>query len=300
MVSVPAFTPASFVTSDTEAVTRFLNNDLESPLMNRATLGRYQPGSILKLATAGGALEQRVITPATTFVCPGSIAIGDRIFHCWNRDGHGSLAFTAALMQSCNVYFMQVARRLGVERLRATQEHMGVSRRTGLPLEEQTGHLPQRRLREGDIALLGIGQGEVLVTPLQVAVMASALANNGWLVEPWVVSTVADRPVTRRMSRRQLGWRAETIEAVRKGMEAVVSSPAGTGHRAFSPQVGIAGKTGTAQTHVPGRTHGWFVGFCPVEQPRAAMAILAEYGGSGGDLPAEIAKAICEYVSLPE
>jgi len=198
------------------------------------------------------------------------------------------------------VFFMQVARRLGAERLRAAQAQMGFSRRTGWPLEEQAGHLPQRRLSEGEVALLGMGQGEILVTPLQVAVMASAIANGGWLVEPWVVRTIADRPVSHRPPRHRLGWSAQTLAAIRTGMQAVVGDPSGTGHRAWSPTVSIAGKTGTAQTHLPGRTHGWFVGFCPVEQPRAALAIVAEYGGSGGELPAEIAKSICEYVSLPD
>lgn len=99
---------------------------------------------------------------------------------------------------------------------------------------------------------------------------------------------------------RRIGWSAATIEAVREGMELVVRHPAGTGHRAFTTTVSIAGKTGTAQTHVPDRPHGWFVGFCPVESPRVAMAIVAEHGGSGGDLPAEIARTICEYVSASE
>ena len=94
------------------------------------------------------------------------------------------------------------------------------------------------------------------------------------------------------------GWSQETLDTVRLGMEAVVRDAAGTGHRAFHPLVSIAGKTGTAQTHRPGQPHGWFVGFCPVDKPRVAMAIVAEHGGSGGDLPAEIARAICDYVNV--
>ena len=337
MVSVPAFSPEAFASSDAVAVRRFLA-DPQSSLMNRAALGVYQPGSILKLVTAGAALEHHLITPQTTLVCPGSITIGDRTFHCWNRDGHGPMTLSEALMQSCNVYFMQVAMKLGPERLRAALEQMGFSHRTGWPLEEQAGHLPQRRLTKGDVAQLGIGQGEVLVTVLQCAVMASAFANNGWLVEPWVVETVAGQPTAHRNVRRRLGWSTQTLDAVRAGMVAVVRDPAGTGHRAFSSIVTIAGKTGTAQTHVPGMTHGWFVGFCPVEphgqgpwggippapaivtggpgsegpaadgrglnrgieQLQVAMAIVAEHGGSGGELPAEIAKSVCEYVQVAE
>ncbi|MBI2104239.1 MAG: penicillin-binding protein 2 [Candidatus Omnitrophica bacterium] len=299
MVSVPAFQPEAFIDPETPVI-RSLLDDPRSPLMNRTTVGVYLPGSILKLVAASAALEAGVITPSTTIVCPGSLTIGDRVFHCWNLDGHGPMTLRDALMQSCNVYFMQIGRRLGLKRLRAALEAVGLSRRTGWPLEEQRGHLPDRPLTEGEVAMLAMGQGEVLVTVLQAAVMAAAFANHGWAVEPWVVREIAHRPPPRRPSRRPIPWSPETFEAVRAGMEAVVRDPDGTGHRAFSPLVSAAGKTGTAQTHVPGRTHGWFVGFCPVDHPRAAIAVLAEYGGSGGDLPAEIARTICEYVTAPE
>lgn len=299
MVSVPAFRPEAFLGPDT-AVVRSLLNDSAAPLMNRTTVGVYLPGSILKLVTAAAALDAGIITPSTTMHCPGSLTIGDRAFHCWNLDGHGPVALREALLQSCNVYFMQVGRRLGLKRLRAALEAVGLSRRTGWPLEEQRGHLPDRRLTEGEVAMLAMGQGEVLVTVLQVAVMAAAFANQGWLVEPWVVRDVAHRPTPQRPSRRRIPWSPEAMATVRAGMEAVVRDPDGTGHRAFTPLVSVAGKTGTAQTHLPGQPHGWFVGFCPVDHPRAAMAVLAEHGGSGGDLPAEIARSICEYVTAPE
>ena len=298
IASLPTFTPESFVVSDADAVEAVLNSSL-SPLMNRAAVGRYQPGSIMKLVTAGAGLEHQIITPATSIVCPGAMKIGDRVIHCWNRDGHGPMVLAEALMQSCNVYFMHVARRLGADRLRAAQAEMGFSRRTGWVMDEQSGSIPQRRLTEGELAMLGIGQGELLVTPLEAAVMAGAFASGGWLVEPWIVQTVGGRPVNLKPSRRHLSWSAQTLTAIREGMKAVVIDPSGTGHRAWSPSVSIAGKTGTAQTHIPGQTHGWFVGFCPVDKPRVAMAILAEHGGSGGELPAEVAKTICEYVSAP-
>ena len=200
-------------------------------------------------------------------------------------------------MQSCNVYFMHVGRRLGSAKLRAAMEQVGLSHRTGWLMEEQAGHLPQRRLTKGEVAMLALGQGELLVTVVQAAVVASAFANGGWMVEPWLVSAVGEHAFGPRASRRRLGWSSEALRTVRSGMQAVVQHPSGTGIRAFSETVTIAGKTGTAQTHVPGQTHGWFVGFCPVEQPRAAMAILAEFGGSGGELPSEVARQICEYLA---
>jgi penicillin-binding protein 2 len=299
MVSAPAFSPEAFALPEADAVRRFLS-DPQASMMNRAAVGVYQPGSIMKLVAAAAALEAKLITPQTTIVCSGSITIGDRVFHCWNKDGHGPITLTEALMQSCNVYFMHVGIKLGAAHLRSALEAIGFSRKRGWLLEEQPGHLPQRRLSTGDVAQLAIGQGEILVTVLQAAVMASAFANHGWLVEPWVVRSIAERPVAHPMGRRRIGWSTQTIDAVRLGMQEVVRNPSGTGHRAYTPLVGIAGKTGTAQTHVLGKPHGWFVGFCPIEHPRVAMAIVAEHGGSGGDLPAEIARSICEYVSAPE
>jgi cell division protein FtsI/penicillin-binding protein 2 len=202
-----------------------------------------------------------------------------------------------ALMQSCNVYFMQVGRWLGTARLREAMEQAGLSRRTGWPYGEEEGHLPHRRLTEGEVAMLAIGQGEILVTTMQEAVVASLFANGGRLVTPWVVRAVGDRAIALPAVQQPVGWSKETIRIIREGMIAVVRDPRGTGHRAFNPTVPIAGKTGTAQTHVVGQTHGWFVGFCPVERPRVAMAIVTEHGGSGGDLPAVIARTLCEYVA---
>lgn len=298
MVNVPAYDPGAFVIQEGDTVSRLLN-DASAPLMNRAAVGVYTPGSIAKLAVAAAALERRLVTPQTQVVCSGSVTIGDRTFHCWNRDGHGPVNVREAIMHSCNVYFMTLARRLGAERLHAAFERVGFSHRTGWPLEEQAGRLPQRRLSEGEVAILGLGQGEILVTPLQAAVMVSAFANGGSLVEPWIVQSVGSRTASHRVP-RHIGWSAQTIHAVVAGMRLVVTEPAGTGHRALTPVISIAGKTGTAQTHLADRPHGWFVGFCPVEQPRVAMAIVAEHGGSGGELPAEIARTICEYIAAPD
>ena len=295
MVSVPAFEPEAFATQDQLAI-RGLLADPRSPLMNRAADGLYLPGSIVKPVIAATALEQGVMAPRTAIHCPGSLTIGDRVFHCWKRDGHGLMTMREALLYSCNVYFLEVGRRLGRERLRAGYLGVGFGRRTGWSPDEQAGHLPfGRHLTEGEVAMLAIGQGEILITPLQAAVMVSAIANGGWLVEPWVVKTT-ERDSTARAHASSVGWSAATLATIREGMLAVINDPHGTGIRAHSETVRIAGKTGTAQTHKPGQTHGWFIGFCPAEQPVAALAIVAEYGGSGGDLPASIGKAVCEYL----
>ena len=295
MVSSPTFEPEAFATQDRKAVRRIFA-DAGSPLMNRATDGTYLPGSIVKPITAMTALEQQVITERTTVTCPGYLMIGNRKFHCWNRDGHGTVAVREALTRSCNVFFMEVGRRMGLDRLRAGFLNVGFGRRTGYSLQEQTGHLPaRRRLSEGEVALLAMGQGEILITPLQAAVMVSAIANQGWLVEPWAVERIGDDEGA-RAHLRPVGWSRDSLAVVREGMVDVVNVSGGTGASARSDTVRIAGKTGTAQTHLQGRPHGWFIGFCPADEPVVAMAVVAEHGGSGGEFPAAVAKMICEYV----
>ncbi len=296
MVSRPGFSPEAFAVSDSERIQAYLD-DPRAPLMNRATLGVYQPGSIAKLIAAAAALRHGVLTPSTTIVCPGSLRVGDRTFRCWNLDGHGPLTLPEALRESCNVFFLQVGRWLGAARLREAYEQAGFGQATGWLLDEQRGHVPQRRLTEGEVAMLAIGQSELLITPLQAAVATAMFANGGWRMTPWIVEETAGQDRRHPPGRRHRPWGAEELRVVQEGMLAVVADPRGTGFRAASPTVRIAGKTGTAQTHRPGQSHAWFVGYCPVEAPRVAFAIVAEFGGSGGDLPAEIARSLCEYVA---
>lgn len=295
MVSRPGFEPDAFALGDNDRINRYLT-DPHAPLLNRATVGVYQPGSIAKLVVAATALTHGVIMPETTIVCPGELTIGDRTFHCWKRDGHGPMRLVDAIQQSCNVYFMTVGRRLGLERLREGMRHAGFGEKSQWPLEAQRGHVPERRLTEGEVAILAIGQSELLITVLEAAGMVSAFASGGQLPEPWIVRRLGGREAPAPRPHRSTGWSAETIADVVEGMRAVVALPGGTGHRAYTPAVAIAAKTGTAQTHIPDAPHGWFVGFCPADEPRAAFAIVTEHGGSGGDLPADIGKAICEYV----
>jgi len=145
MVSVPGFDPEVFVTQDSYSIRKILR-DKRSPLMNRATQGLYQPGSTAKIVVAVAALAEGIISPETTVICNGAVQIGDRKFHCWNRDGHGPMKLIDAIRESCNVYFMRVARWLGADRLNSAFKEVGFGRRSGFPLIENGGHLPQRHL----------------------------------------------------------------------------------------------------------------------------------------------------------
>lgn len=298
MVSRPDFFPEDFINGHVEAVRGYLS-DPKAPLMNRASRGTYAPGSISKLITAVAALEEGVITPANAIECHGGLRIGDRTIHCWNRDGHGPVNLYEAIRVSCNVYFMTLARWLGRDRMLAAMTRMGWGQPTGWPMSESMGYLPQQRLMPGEVAMLGIGQGALLVTTLQVAVMVSVFANNGWIIEPWVVKAVGERKNSKRAV-KHAAWAPEILQWVREGMRQAVQERGGTAFRAGSDVISVAGKTGTAQTGPGQAPHGWFIGFCPMEQPRVAIAVVAEHGGSGGNLPAEIGGTICEYVSVTE
>ena len=301
MASSPGYSPEAFVRADSdELALLFKDPENVNPLMNRATLATYPPGSIAKLVVGAAALEAGVITPQTTFECHGGLQIGDRMIHCWNRDGHGTLDLPHALMHSCNVYFMHTGLRLGKARLMDAYSRTGFGRPTEWPLPERKGQLPQKRLTEGEVAMFAFGQTVFECTPLQAAVMAASFANGGALVQPWVIQKIGGRQMKPPPMRGMVGWSKETLERIREGMHLVVHDPEGTGRRANTPRVTVAGKTGTAQTHKPGLNHAWFAGFCPEEHPRAAIAVIAEFGGSGGDLPTEIGRTICEYVALPE
>lgn len=305
LASSPAFEPAAFV-SERSKVVAWLK-DKQQPLVNRAIRGNYPPGSIFKLVTATAALEERKITPVTTFTCGGSLVLGGRAFHCWKRDGHGVEFLRRGLAHSCNVYFMQLGLAAGIDGVARWAHRLGIGTASGIDLPgEQAGFMPTRAWKkqmlqeawyDGDTANIAIGQGHVLLTPLQAARLAAVFANGGWLVKPHVIRRIGNMSVP-QPAVHAAGISASTRQSIVEGLIDVVAAPDGTGHRAWEPGIGIAGKTGTAQTHRPGMAHAWMLGFTPVEQPEAAFGIVFEFGGSGGHLPALMAQKIAELLEL--
>jgi len=277
--------------------------------MNRVIQGQYAPGSVFKIVIAVAALEEGVITPATTFYCPGYLSIYNTVFRCHKPAGHGVVDVQKALTHSCNVFFYQVGVRLEIERIAAYARRLGLGSPTGIDLPHEAGGLipdtawKMRVLKQpwyaGETVSVAIGQGQVTVTPLQLARLVSVIANGGKLVRPHLVrteagsATIVPPPV-------DLGLKPQTLEIVKQGLYGVVNAP-GTGWRARLPEVAVAGKTGTAQlvSHarltrgVPTQAilpHGWFVAFAPVDKPRIALAVLAEHTGSGGEGAAPLAR----------
>ncbi|MFC1631598.1 penicillin-binding protein 2 [Candidatus Omnitrophota bacterium] len=304
MVSKPGFAPGLFLDTinakpqASQQLKRILNA-AEAPLINRAISGIYPPGSIFKIVTAAAGLETAKILPQKEVLCSGHHKIGDRNFPCWNLDGHGNLDIASALAFSCNVFFYKLGLSLGVDNLTYFSRKFGLGQVTGIDLPyEAAGFVPSKswklktkkeRWYDGETANFSIGQGDLLSTPLQVARVVAAVANGGYLIRPHLVKKVG------RVERRDLRLKKETWSVIKQGMAQAVSGPGGTAQRADLPGVRWAAKTGTAQASF-GRAHGWFAGFYPLDQPQILVLVFLEYGGSGGEFPAMIAKQIIEYV----
>ena len=303
LASHPSFDPNIFVKPDTNRQRLKLMCDrVGRPLSNRAISGLYPPGSVFKLVTATAALETRKINQWTRFFCAGSYKLGSATFDCWKEGGHGSQSVREGLMNSCNVFFYNTGRVTGIDAIEEYTKLFGYGKPTGVDLpDEVKGIVPGRiwkRLQrkdgwyEGETLNYAIGQGYLLVTPIQVVCMTAIIANKGSLVRPYLVKQIGADPVSNAKS-KGLGIRPETILAVREGMREVVNNEGGTGKRAKLDGVVVAGKTGTAQ-NPQGRTHAWFTGFAPYNDPKICVVVFLEHGGKGGLEPAEIAHGIFE------
>jgi peptidoglycan glycosyltransferase len=290
LVSRPSFNPAGVDTGFEE-----LRRARPPRLVERATQGWYPPGSAFKVVTAVAALDSGVVTPKTGYRCPGSVAIDHYQVHCFGGQAHGGLTFARALEVSCNVTFAQVAVAVGAERLARYASRFGLGRRLDLAIPVRVSRLARDRshLTRTVLAQTGFGQGEVAVTPLQMAMVAAAVANRGKLVMPRLARQVQSRDgaAIERMGRGRTVTvaRPATMAAVTEMMLGVVRR--GTGTRARVSGLSVAGKTGTAE-NPRGRDHAWFICFAPAEHPEIALAVVVEHGGQGGRVAAPIARQI--------
>ncbi len=263
-------------------------SDPSRPVLNRAIAGQYPPGSIFKPLVGITGLVYERITPETVIGCPGFFEIGGIRFRCWLSRGHGPLALRSAIEQSCNPYFIDVGLRVGYQRIYHMAASVGFGHRTGIELPgEARGLLPddawKRRVhgdawRPGDTCNVSIGQGALLVTPLQMAVFTAAIANGGRIYRPRLILDET-QPVA--VAKHRMDWPADSLDMIREGMQDAIHGPRGTGRRAFLHGIQMAGKTGTAQFGVD-QTHAWMILFAPYESPRYAVAMIAEDEMSGG------------------
>lgn len=310
MASSPSFDQETFEGGISQDEWARLANAKGNPLLDRTIQGQYPPGSTFKMVTALAGLEAGAITPRTVLRCPGSYTLGGHRFRCHASGGHGSVRLHQALRSSCNVYFYKLAQKIGIARLSDMGRRLGVGGRFEFELAHQgSGLMPtpgwKRGTRgeawfAGETLLAGIGQGYVLVTPLQLAVMTARLAS-GLEVQPRLTRTLPDGSAAPEVPLfTPLGVDGEGLRAIQKGMHAVVNR----GGTARVAQLGIsgaqlAGKTGTAQVRGRGRfkkSHSLFVGYAPYNRPRYAVAAIVEHGGGGSKRAAPLVRDVMRMV----
>lgn len=310
MVSRPLFDPNEFSRGISFARWKELTADGGNPLLNRAIQSAYPPGSTFKVVTMLAGLHAGLVTADShqPTSCTGGYVFGGRRFGCWEKRGHGSTDLIGALQHSCDVYFYQLGLKLGLERLQSIARAVGLGEKTGIDLPAETrglvpddayydrhfksGHWPR-----GVLLNLGIGQGELLCSPLQLATMAAVVANGGRAIRPHVVRSIAGVPEFRIEKPVETGLVTDPShwEAVHVAMQRVVE--AGTGGGTRIPGLAVAGKTGTAQ-NPHGNDHALFICYAPAEAPTIAMAIVAENSGHGGSVCAPIAAHVFRRVLL--
>ncbi|UCC68229.1 MAG: penicillin-binding protein 2 [Armatimonadota bacterium] len=278
------------------------------PQYNRATTSRYPPGSVFKIVTAAAALEAGKCDLRSVFWCDGAYRLPGWALRCWRRSGHGTVSFLKGFAQSCNVMFATLGQRVGANGLAEMARRFGLGEACGIDLpEEAAGLVPtsewKRRARQepwypGDTCQMAIGQGDCLVTPLQVAREFAVVANGGGLVQPHLIARIeGEGDYSPPVERHSVGLRPETIAALQAGMEGVVS-PEGTASGIVTPKYAIAGKTGTAQAS-GGDPHAWFAGYAPADRPRLVVAVVVEHGGRGSTVAAPVARHIFDTALLP-
>lgn len=298
MASSPGFDPNDFVPLITKEKWESISQDKGRPLLNRAVAGAYAPGSIFKLVTAMAALAENKISKDTTFNCPGHLDLGAVRFRCAAQFGHGEINLERAIEGSCNVYFFHTGLQCGIKPIVSLARELGLGRKTGIELDYETaGQVPdeewkQRCLkdgwRDGDTCNLSIGQGFLMVTPLQMAVLTAAIANGGTVYKPRLVLGIRRReggefercpPVIAN----KIAWNTGHLGVVREGMRRVVMAEHGSGRLARIPSVEMAGKTGTAEYGKKGSgyKYGWMVAYAPYDKPRYVVALVVDEAESG-------------------
>lgn len=313
LVSMPGFDPDSFSKGITTEYWKALSTDKKGPLLNKAISGMYPPGSTFKLMVGMAGLNSGVISPSSTVYCPGHYYLGDHKFNCWKEGGHGTVNFHEAVAQSCDTFFYTIGERLGIDAYAKFSRRFGLGELHNLGLAgERAGVIPdpewkmqryKQRWAGGDTINCSIGQGYVLSTPLQLAIMTARMVGGGYAVKPRLfVPHGSDKPVF-----EPLDVKPETLALAREAMSAVNNAPNGTAYakRITEPRFMMGGKTGTSQVRkilqrgvkqetVPWefRHHALFIGFAPVDKPKYACSVIVEHGGGGSSAAAPVARDV--------
>ncbi len=325
-ISMPSYDSNDFVQGVSQELYDSLLYNEKQPLINKAIAGRYSPGSTFKMIVALAALESGTITKDTKVSCYGKMNFGNHLFHCWKKGGHGALNVVEALQHSCDIFFYEVAQKVGIERIAAMARRFGLGSPTALNFDdEKAGIIPDKAWKlanlkspwqGGETLIAGIGQGYILTTPLQLAVMTARIANGGIMVEPSLTPVSAEKI----KKYKKMGINPAYMALVKEGMCSVVNRPGGTALMSRFDYNGqkMCGKTGTTQVKrislqerqtgiikqedLPWkyRNHALFVGYAPQDKPRYAVAVLVEHGGGGSSVAAPIASALLKEALILE
>jgi len=318
MASTPTYDPNKIIQKpNTEYWESILANTL-SPLTNRSIQGLYSPGSTFKMIVAIAALKHEIINTDTTHLCTGKIGFGNRLYHCWKTNGHGKMNVTDAIKQSCDVFFYETSKKLGIDKIAEVAKDFGLGKSYDISMPNQnTGIVPNKKWKKekkgeswyaGETLICAIGQGFVLTNPFQLAVMTSIIASNGKMIEPTIIKG-------NRVSFKTNDKYSKEIKIIKKAMFKVVNENKGTAFKSRLQDIKFAGKTGTSQVRRislseresddfrekeqewKNRDHALFVGYMPYDDPKYSISVIIEHGGSGASTAAPIAKQIFNYIN---
>ena len=317
MASTPSYDPNKIITKpNKEYWNSILENEL-SPLTFRSIQGLYAPGSTFKMIVAIAGLYHGVIDTNTSHSCNGKIALGDRLYHCWKNNGHGIMNVENAIKESCDVFFYEISKKIGIDKIAEVAKDFGLGKTYKIFLENQKkGIVPSKKWKKdnigeswypGETLISAIGQGFVLTNPLQLATMTSIIASNGKKIEPNILQNRGE------INFKKLDKYNEAIKIIKKSMFKVVNEAKGTAFKSRSDLVDYSGKTGTSQVRRitveeresddfrkkevewKKRDHALFVGYMPSDKPKYAISVVIEHGGSGASTAAPIAKQIFQF-----
>ena len=318
MASTPTYDPNKIIQKPNKEYWESILANTLSPLTNRSIQGLYSPGSTFKMIVAIAALKHGIINTETTHSCTGKIGFGNRLYHCWKTNGHGKMNVTDAIKQSCDVFFYEISKKLGIDKIAEVAKDFGLGQSYDISMPNQkTGIVPNKKWKKekigeswyaGETLISAIGQGFVLTNPFQLVVMTSIIASDGKMIEPTIIKG-------NRVNFKTNEKYSKEIKIIKKAMFKVVNENKGTAFKSRLDDIKFAGKTGTSQVRRislseresddfrekeqewKNRDHALFVGYMPYDDPKYSISVIIEHGGSGASTAAPIAKQIFNYIN---
>ena len=318
MVSKPDYDPNLIITKPNKDYWNSILNNTLSPLTNRSIQGLYSPGSTFKMIVALAGLQKGVIDFNETEFCEGKIEYGDRYYHCWKELGHGKINIEKAIIESCDVFFYELSKKVGIDNISKMAKKLGLAKKYDFGFDnEKIGIVPSKKWKKenlkenwyaGETLNAGIGQGYVLATPLQLALMTARIATNGRKIEPTIIKQ------NEKKIFKKIDIKENNLTIIKNAMYKVVNEQKGTAFKSRSGLYNFSGKTGTSQVKRitieeresenfkkkkldwKDKDHALFVGYMPSEKPKYAISVVIEHGGSGAAIAAPIAKKIFDHL----